>query len=318
MEKTRSPSSATGGLTEVERQQLAQHHRLWAERAARTKPLERAVIEPLVRQLYAQAGLREPAVVAASSPGVMAVAGTLARFILEDLPGGAASVLPLPAADTIACDAQYRPLVREVIGTLGEVLANAAPDPVADTRINACDRTLSASYARVDPLIAEALDRPTYTTISRTCDHAPLQDMANAIKDSMKDDFGNSVLTELMRGHVDAWVHALATAVFKNDAAADKALEQVCDWWMSAQPGAADCYWDFCLTAARDVLGIRVDGLAQYAVWEACNTHSAYRYMRPSFCLACELPSSITDKQAASYTLGTGQNLYRWNDGWTV
>ncbi|WP_374398712.1 hypothetical protein [Niveibacterium sp.] len=318
MEKIRTQTSATGGLTEAEREQLAQHHRLWADRAARTRPIEAAEIQTLVKQLYALAGLREPVVVIASSPGVMAVAGTLARFILEDLPGGAASVLPLPAADTIACDAQYRPLLSAVISTLGQVLANAAPDAATDPRSNACDRTLGATYARVDPLIADALDRPTYTAISQTFDYDPLRDMANAIKDAMKDDFGNSVLTDLMRSHVDAWVRTLANAIFKNDQDTNAALETVCDWWTSAQPGAADCYWDFCITAARDVLGIRVEGLAQYAVWEACNTHSAYRYMRPAFCLACDFPQSITDKQSDSYTLGTGQNVYRWNDGWVV
>jgi hypothetical protein len=70
----RTPTEATGGITEDERERMAAHVKLWTERAFRTAPIEPGKIIPAIEGLYAAAGLKKPRVVIVPSPLVMAFA----------------------------------------------------------------------------------------------------------------------------------------------------------------------------------------------------------------------------------------------------
>ena len=77
----RRPDRVGGGITEAERQQMAEHVKLWVSRAFRTEPIDPDKITPAILGLYAAAGLKAPRVVIVPSPLVMAVAGGLAAGV---------------------------------------------------------------------------------------------------------------------------------------------------------------------------------------------------------------------------------------------
>ena len=70
----RRPDRAEGGITAEEKLRMDDHAKLWISRALRTEPIEPDKIVPAIKALYAAAGLKEPRVVIAPSPLVMAFA----------------------------------------------------------------------------------------------------------------------------------------------------------------------------------------------------------------------------------------------------
>ena len=70
----RTPTKATGGITEAEREAMKAHVDLWVSRAMRTRPVDVNEITAAVHDLYAAAGLKTPRVVVVPSPLVMAFA----------------------------------------------------------------------------------------------------------------------------------------------------------------------------------------------------------------------------------------------------
>ena len=70
----RTPTKATGGITDAERDAMKKHADLWISRAMRTTPVNVDEITSAVHDLYAAAGLKQPRVVVVPSPLVMAFA----------------------------------------------------------------------------------------------------------------------------------------------------------------------------------------------------------------------------------------------------
>ncbi len=70
----RTPTKATGGITDAERDAMKKHADLWISRAMRTTPVDVDEITSAVHDLYAAAGLKQPRVVVVPSPLVMAFA----------------------------------------------------------------------------------------------------------------------------------------------------------------------------------------------------------------------------------------------------
>ena len=70
----RTPKRATGGITPEEKARLDEHTKVWIARAMRTEPIDPDKIGPAIKGIYAAAGLKEPRVVIAPSPLVMAFA----------------------------------------------------------------------------------------------------------------------------------------------------------------------------------------------------------------------------------------------------
>ena len=77
-------------------------------------------------------------------------------------------------------------------------------------------------------------------------------------------------------------------------------------------------YWDYCISAARDVLKLELPGHAAFALWERCTIEGGWRHLHPRFCMVCDFPVRITEKRATTITWGTGRNTYVWRDGWSV
>ncbi|MGL6209137.1 MAG: hypothetical protein ACRC14_04825, partial [Paracoccaceae bacterium] len=70
----RSPTKATGGITEAEKSALALVSNEWIGIAMRTDPIDPEKITPAIHGIYAAARLKQPRVVVVSSPLVMAFA----------------------------------------------------------------------------------------------------------------------------------------------------------------------------------------------------------------------------------------------------
>ena len=70
----RTATKAAGGITADEKRRMDEHAKVWISRAMRTDPIEPDKIIPAIKALYAAAGLKEPRVVIAPSPLVMAFA----------------------------------------------------------------------------------------------------------------------------------------------------------------------------------------------------------------------------------------------------
>ena len=306
MSQERSPTSATGGLTEHERSTLARHHRLWVERANRTAPIEAGHIVPAIKSLYQAANLGEPRVAIVPSLGALAFAGTFASFIWERR--------KTDPDYLSAFDFNARPSGNGAHDAIADATLRAtaaAVDGVArrnDAAAKAGDLTLNATYANADALTADAMDRQTNNDIRWNVDTDALTSLYNRIGDAMKDPFGNPMPTPVMVAAANGWAQNLAKAIFPNQEDAESAMQQACDWWRHTQSGNNGAYWDYCITAARDVVGLKLPQYAAYVPWENCAIHGSTRYMHPEFCLVSDFPSEIRSEAS----------VYRWRDGWEV
>ncbi len=70
----RTPTKATGGITEAERNALARHANVWISRLMRTEACDQGALTRAIKDLYRVSGLDEPRVVIVPSPLVMAMA----------------------------------------------------------------------------------------------------------------------------------------------------------------------------------------------------------------------------------------------------
>lgn len=317
MQRIRTPSQVTGGLTDAEWEMLKKHNALWCGRAQRTTPTDHEETERAIMCLYNAASLKAPVVVVVCSPGVMAFAGTFLRHLLgrEALKPGGRTKLPAPTS--INCHSAYLPFVDGVLAAMARVLAGVSCCRDSPDSPDIGNATLAATYELVDAPSAEALDRQTNMDIRYGLDHAAMTDQDFAIREAMKEPFGNSVLTQLMLHHVQEWGQPLASAIFEDKSAARTAIEEVCDWWQYGRGGTQSAYWAYCVTAIRDVLGVPLFRNDRYTVWEDAVMAGVIHYMHPAFCLSCDFPSSIVSKNLTSYG-AQAQNIYRWSDGWEV
>lgn len=115
-----------------------------------------------------------------------------------------------------------------------------------------------------------------------------------------------------------------ATHIFDNgaaqacfDMAGKFGLDCAARWANNYQGGNMWAAWDCYLTAARDILGLRLLPHAAYAHWENAAIHGGFRVMHPEFCMVCDFPEFIkTDNQNEPHC-ETGPS-HRWRDGWSL
>jgi hypothetical protein len=103
MKITRTPTTATGGITADEKARLDAHAALWNERIMGTDPIKPEKIIPAIEGIYAAAGLKKPRVVIAPSPLVMAFAYGAAAAIWHQR--GATHIATVSATDSATVSA---------------------------------------------------------------------------------------------------------------------------------------------------------------------------------------------------------------------
>lgn len=75
--------------------------------------------------------------------------------------------------------------------------------------------------------------------------------------------------------------------------------------------------WESYLTAARDVLGLRLPSHAKYEAWERCAIHAGFRMMHTEFCVVSDRPE-ILRVDAKSRPHSEEGPSHRWRDGWSL
>lgn len=75
--------------------------------------------------------------------------------------------------------------------------------------------------------------------------------------------------------------------------------------------------WAGYLSAARDILGLRLPQHRAFDSWEQAAIHGGFRTMLPEFCMVCDFPEVLTvDDQNRPHN-ATGPS-HRWRDGWAL
>ena len=74
-----------------------------------------------------------------------------------------------------------------------------------------------------------------------------------------------------------------------------------------------DCY----LTAARDILGLRLPEHEAHSAWEQAAIHGGFRVMHPEFCIVSDFPERILVDDQNRPHCPDGPS-HRWRDGWSL
>lgn len=75
--------------------------------------------------------------------------------------------------------------------------------------------------------------------------------------------------------------------------------------------------WDAYLTAARDILGLRLPSHEAYAHWEKAAINGGFRWMHPKFCLVCDFPEVLRINARNQPHAEFGPS-HRWRDGFSI
>ncbi len=88
-------------------------------------------------------------------------------------------------------------------------------------------------------------------------------------------------------------------------------------WAGAYQGGNMWAAWDCYLTAARDVLGLKLPAFENFAHWEAAAIHGGFRVMHAEFCMVSDFPEAIRVDSSGRPHCETGPS-HRWRDGWSL
>lgn len=75
--------------------------------------------------------------------------------------------------------------------------------------------------------------------------------------------------------------------------------------------------WESYCTAARDILGLRLEPHARYAFWEQAAIHGGFRVMHEEFCIVCDFPEVLRMDDENRPHCEDGPS-HRWRDGWSL
>lgn len=75
--------------------------------------------------------------------------------------------------------------------------------------------------------------------------------------------------------------------------------------------------YDSYLTAARDILGLRLPEYEKYTAWEQCAIEGGFRIMHDEFCMVSDFPEHILIDAQNRPHCDDGPS-HRWRDGWSL
>ena len=75
--------------------------------------------------------------------------------------------------------------------------------------------------------------------------------------------------------------------------------------------------YDSYVTAARDVLGLRLQEHKKYKTWEQCAIEGGFRTMHDEFCMVSDFPERILVDAQNRPHCDNGPS-HRWRDGWSL
>ncbi len=121
--------------------------------------------------------------------------------------------------------------------------------------------------------------------------------------------------TQIARVETDTVEQAAARACYQ--LAGKDGLERAQRWYEAYQGGNMWAGYECYLTAARDILGLRLPEYEKYKYWEQAAIHGGFRVMHPEFCIVSDFPEVIkVDNQNRPH--GENGPSHRWRDGWAL
>ena len=88
-------------------------------------------------------------------------------------------------------------------------------------------------------------------------------------------------------------------------------------WSIAYQGGNMWAPWECYLTAARDILGLKLPQHESYAAWEQAAIHGGFRVMHPEFCIVSDFPEVLRVDEQNRPHCAYGPS-HRWRDGWSL
>lgn len=326
-EIVRTPTRASGGLTAEEREKMKAYTEMWVKRILRTDPIIPEKIIPAIKELYKVSGLKEPRVVVVPSPRVMAIAGGIASGIwwlkknpdnkifnlgatavrfAADSPSSSAtdidtrrvSMKATQAATDIPTDSETWDATRNAtLNTTVAATDASVRDTVSDTVSNAIHLVFDAVVGGTqDHVESDVVDVATEDAVNAAVYAAVEEPIREAITKSTQVDSipseDASRLTKFFLACIKRWEYAY----------------QGGNMW-----GSYDCY----LSAARDILGLRLPQYEKYAAWEQCAIEGSYRWMHDEFCMVSDFPLYIHQDDQYRPHCENGPS-HAWRDGWKL
>ncbi len=88
-------------------------------------------------------------------------------------------------------------------------------------------------------------------------------------------------------------------------------------WHVAYQGGNMWAAWCCYLSAARDVLGLRLPEYENYKYYEQAALHGSFRVLHPEFCIVSDFPEVIKINERNQPHCEDGPS-HRWRDGWSL
>lgn len=304
----RTPTRADGGITEEEREKMAEHVKLWIKRAFRTEPIEPDVVSNAIRDIYAAADKKCKRIIIVDSPLVMAVAGGFASAIWHLRKSNCYSL-------DIAIDNATRNATREY-----------SCDAAFDATREALDEDTYDDTSDVLLLAPEfSTFEATHNAISAACagvHSATTMDDGVALGAAINKVAGIAISNEILAAARAATDNAtefprVALSIFSNKKNALFGLECARRWALMHQGGNMLTDRECFISATRDILGLQLTEHEKFASWEQASIHGSYRFVHEEFCIVSNFPEYIKVDAKKMPHCETGASL-RWRDGWEL
>ncbi len=321
----RRPDRAEGGITTEEKARMDEHAKLWSARAKRTDPIEPDKIVPAIKGLYAAAKLKEPRVVIVPSPLVMAFAYGAATEIwrASNATDSATANATHDATRSATYDATHNATRSATRNATRSATYDATHDATANATANATrsatrNATRNATHDATANATHDATRSATYDATRNATDSATYDATADAMANATHDATANATRNATRSATDDATTnatHGAAAACVM--LAGREGLASAQNWTYAHQGGNMWAAWDCYLTAARDILGLKLSSHGAYKYWEEAAIHGSFRVMHPEFCFVSDFPEVLrVDEQSRSHC-ETGPS-HRWRDGWSL
>jgi len=324
----RKPDSARGGVTDEELKQMQEYTKIWTANALRTGRTDKPRAIAAIKQLYAVAGLPEPIVVVVPSPLVMVLAGSMAaayyaqiRDATEAATRAATRNATLAATRDAAGDATFAATEAATFAATYAATRNATLAATRDAADAATDAaTRNATYAATEAATRAATRNATLAATRDAAGDATRNATDAATRDAIYAATRNATfaVTDAAAGAATADIVNIMMRVCNAlGISTDIAMNELISWHVAYQGGnmwsAYECY----LSAARDILGLRLPQHQPYAAWEEAAKIGGFRYMHHKFCLVTDFPDVIRKDDEHRPHCEDGPS-HEWSDGWKL
>lgn len=197
-----------------------------------------------------------------------------------------------------------------------EAIRNATREAIRGATA-ARDATWNATMAATWDATMEATDAPTRNATMEAIRDATWNATWNVTMAAARDAAGatmDATMDATMEAKVAAVIADIVSAYGIDLNAAKNAIRGLA---RVNQGGNMWAQHDAYLTAARDILGLRLDPHEHYAAREQAAIHGGYRYMHRKFCMVSDFPEVLkTDEEGLPHS--EDGPSHRWRDGWEI